>query len=283
MLSAGDQVVANGAGDVIKLGGGYSPLLSVWNGNVITANGAGDTISVGNASSSFLGLNVAGVILATNAMIHASGANDTITFLTANDNGDPVAFYTYSQVDGGGTGATTNGIGANSTVSYADNATLAFLGFTPSENVWVRGDLAGTAAADGSVNMITLKNVVHASGDQVTFANLNASGAVLGETWLGQVNVSSVSTLADALNLAAATAAMSSQAGGANTPAGVMAASTGLIDWFQFGGNTYIVEAINGLNTTATHTGLAAGDEVIKIVGLVNLSGDFLAGNTVTL
>jgi hypothetical protein len=283
MLSAGDQVVANGAGDVIKLGGGYSPLTATWNGNVITANGAGDTISVGNASSTFLGLNFAGVILATNAMIHASGANDTITFLTANDNGDPVAFYTYSQVDGGGTGATTNGIGANSTVSYADNATLAGFGGTPTENVWVRGDLAGAPAADGSVSMITLKNVVHASGDQVTFANLNASGAVLGETWLGQVNVSSVSTLADALNLAAATAAMSSQAGGANTAAGVMAASTGLIDWFQFGGNTYIVEAINGLNTTATHTGLAAGDEVIKIVGLVNLSGDFLAGNTVTL
>jgi hypothetical protein len=97
---------------------------------------------------------------------------------------------------------------------------------------------------------------------------------------LGQVNVSSVSTLSDALNLAAATAAMSSQAGGANTAAGVMAASTGLIDWFQFGGNTYIVEAINGSNGAATHTGLAAGDEVIKIVGLVDLSGDGITGGT---
>jgi hypothetical protein len=183
-------------------------------------------------------------------------------------------------VDGGGTGATTNGIGANSTVSYADNKTLAGFGGGPAENVWVRGDLAGTPAADGTVNMITLKNVVHGFGDQVTFSNLNASGTLLTEAWLGQVNVSSVSTLSDALNLAAATAAMSSQAGGVNTAAGVMAASTGLIDWFQFGGNTYIVEAINGSNGAATHTGLAAGDEVIKIVGLVDLSGDGITGGT---
>ena len=48
-------------------------------------------------------------------------------------------------------------------------------------------------------------------------------------------------------------------------------ANTGVIDWFQYGGNTYVVEAINTTGTAATHAALAATDEVIKIVGLVSL------------
>jgi hypothetical protein len=247
LASVGDTVTANGAGDKITLGGGT---------NTVTANGSGDTISVGNLT---LGANVA-----AQQIIHASGAGSTISFAAAGSDGTAITFSNVNLVDGGPGGLT--GIGANSSVTFG----TAIGGGTV---VAVTGDLTG-ATSGGAFNFITLNNVVHGGGDFITFGNANTSGTVLAETFLGQVNVSSATTLAQALDLAAATAAMSAQAGGANTAAGVMAGSTGLIDWFQFGGNTYIVEAINGSNTAATHTALGTGDEVIKITGLVDLTGD---------
>ena len=51
-----------------------------------------------------------------------------------------------------------------------------------------------------------------------------------------------------------------------------------MIDWFQLGGNTYIVEAINTTASAASHPALAATDEVIKITGLVSLSGESSGG-----
>ena len=56
-----------------------------------------------------------------------------------------------------------------------------------------------------------------------------------------------------------------------------------MIDWFQYGGNTYVVEAINTTGSAAIHAALAATDEVIKIVGLVNLGGASLVGHALTL
>ena len=49
--------------------------------------------------------------------------------------------------------------------------------------------------------------------------------------------------------------------------------NTGVIDWFQYGGNTYLVEAVNFAASAAAHAALAATDEIIKIVGLVSLEG----------
>jgi len=60
-----------------------------------------------------------------------------------------------------------------------------------------------------------------------------------------------------------------------------------VVDWFQFGGNTYIVEAVNSANSGKTaHTALGANDVVIKIVGLVDLTpsaGAFGGGHTLVL
>jgi hypothetical protein len=55
-------------------------------------------------------------------------------------------------------------------------------------------------------------------------------------------------------------------------------AKTGLADWFQYGGNTYIVEAVNTGPTSAAHAALGVHDEVIKLTGLVdanNVQMDF--------
>jgi hypothetical protein len=90
------------------------------------------------------------------------------------------------------------------------------------------------------------------------------------------MNVSSASSLAHALDMAVgdATATQSN---------GQIAANTGVIAWFQYSGNTYVIEAINTTSGAAAHTTLTATDEVVKIVGLVSLSGESLSAHTLTL
>ena len=87
------------------------------------------------------------------------------------------------------------------------------------------------------------------------------------------VNVSAASSLAQALDLAAAAA----QSGGH------ISASTGVIEWFQYSGNTYAVEAVNAGTSAASHPALASTDEVIKIIGLVDLSAANHVGHALTL
>ena len=56
-------------------------------------------------------------------------------------------------------------------------------------------------------------------------------------------------------------------------------ANTGILSWFQFSGNTYVVEATNATAAAATHAGLQAGDTVVKLAGLVDVShATLLAG-----
>jgi len=84
-----------------------------------------------------------------------------------------------------------------------------------------------------------------AVGDKITFVNQGA------ETFAAtKLNVNAATTLTDALNIAAA--------GDGST--------NGAISWFQYGGNTYIVED-NSAGAT-----FGAGDIVVKLTGLVDLS-----------
>ena len=114
-------------------------------------------------------------------------------------------------------------------------------------------------------------NVHGGAGDLIVFNN--AISEILAGT--SAVNVSSATSLAHALDLAAASAA--------SFQGGTIAAHSGVIDWFQYGGNTYVVEAINDGATAATHNALAATDEVLKIVGLVSLTTESLSLHTLTL
>ncbi|MGH7227430.1 MAG: penicillin-binding transpeptidase domain-containing protein, partial [Gemmataceae bacterium] len=140
----------------------------------------------------------------------------------------------------------------------------------------ITGDLTGATTSGGTsttgIAMTTLGNVVDASGDKIIFNN--ATTEVLART--NALNVSSATSLAHALDLAASDAALS-QSGDK------IAAHTGVVDWFQYSGDTYVVEAINSTGASASHTALAATDAVVQIVGVVNLNGEVLAGHTLTL
>lgn len=257
-------IVANGAGDTFNLARGA---------NTLTANGAGDVIKVGV-------LTTAAAAIADAQTINANGVGDTITFQTAATNGAAITFTGVIAVSGGNGGA--SGIGLNDTVNFG-NSTAG------TETVTITGDFTGATTSGGTtttgIAMTTLGNVTAANAafDFLVLNNATGAGA---ETLAGgagtlagaEVNVASAGSLAQALDMAASYAALGSQAGGGNTPAGVMAPRTGIVDWFQYGGNTYVVEALNATAANATHAALATNDTVVKIVGLVDLSAGVLGG-----
>lgn len=136
----------------------------------------------------------------------------------------------------------------------------------------VAGDTYGSSGAytvindadfvlsDGVDNAITLDFTGTATNVALASASAN-----------GQVNVSGVSTLADALNLAASTTVDAN---------GTVAGNTGLISWFHFNGDTYVVEVVNSTGVAATQTGIDSNDVVVKFSGLVDFSGaTFSAAN----
>jgi hypothetical protein len=246
--TAGGAITANGAGDTINAANGA---------NTITANGAGDKIILGVVSTG-------GAITAVQT-IHASGAADTITFATKAADGTAITWGAGSTADGGNG---TTGIGDNDTINFGNNTGGG------SERIVLTGDLTGATTSGSTttagIAMTILGNVVDASGGQIAFNNAAT------EVLAGTVNVSSASSLAHALDMAVgdATATQSNSQ---------IAANTGVIAWFQYGGNTYVIEAINTTSSAAAHTTLTATDEVVKIVGLVSLSGESLSAHTLTL
>ena len=250
--TAGGTITANGAGDAINAANGA---------NTITANGAGDHINLGVVST--------GTSLTAPQIIHAAGAGDIITFATTAADATAVTWGAgaSSTVDGG---SSSTGIGVNDTINFGNNTASG------SQTVVLTGDQTGATTSGGTstsgIAMTTLGNVVDSKGDLIVFNNATTELLVRSSA----VNVTSANSLAHALDMAASAAA-ASQSGGA------IGAHTGVIDWFQYGGNTYLVEAINAANAAAVHAALTATDEIIKIVGLVNLSGETLAGHALTL
>jgi hypothetical protein len=217
--------------------------------NIIVANGTGDIITVGDATNG-VGANA----------ITAQGAGDTVTFL--------------------GTQA-----GGTSTVLVGSNAVITFGTTTGagSEQIQVTNATTG-ATASGTFAFTTLNAAVDSGTghQQILFGTVGTTheGLAGASVEASLVNVASVTTLAGALNLAASQAAIAVQPN-PNLPGfAQLQPGDGVIDWFQFQGNTYIVEATNPGATAASHAALAATDVVVKIAGLVDIgaNGTFTPG-----
>jgi hypothetical protein len=242
--AATGSIVASGNGDIINAAGGA---------NTISANETGDTINLGMVAT---GASTTGF-----QTIHAAGMGDVITFATTAADGTAVTWAGASTVDGGNNSI---GIGANSTVSFGTYASGG------KETATVIGDLAGETTADGTsttgIAAITLDNVHDAARDQIVFDNATT------EVLAGKVDVSLATTLAHALDMAAADAAASQNGG-------EIAAHAGVIDWFQYD----ILEAVNGTGSPGTHSALEATDALVEVTGSASLREESLAGHTLTL
>jgi hypothetical protein len=244
---------------------------------VITANGNGNTISQASGT---------GIVTIT-----ANGSADTITVLSTVAGNTITATGSNDVITIGSGGYTINGgqtaIGSGQTISVSSSVTqtvanaitvgptaVVTLGTADIDDTVTLISSAKTGTtSSGAYNFTTIKNFAAnnaaAGSDKVVFSNaavwLDATGANTGA--LNVVNVSAATTLAQALDTAASKAAAAGQ------PA------VGVADWFQYGGDTYVVE-VTGADHPAT--GLAATDFVVKLVGLHDLSNATLVAGTLT-
>lgn len=268
-------------------------------GDTIYASGAGDTITIGDSSHAIAG----------NATIVASGTGDTITLTNAAGHTYQIAAAASGDtisVDGGTVNLgsvlnQSNGfygqLGSNDTINlgsgndtlWVGNSSTVHLGtaatpFSGTVALSVQGDLTGATSAGSYAETVVTGADQLSAHLSISFNNVNVAGTALSEGFAGgnavnsQVNVASATTLAQALDLAVSQASvLNAQLGGgsATTVAnGVLQqkAGTGLIDYFHFQGNTYIVEANNASTSNAAHTALAAGDVVIELTGNVDVT-----------
>ena len=245
-------IQAGGAGDHISVIGGIDP--------EIGAPGAGDTITVAAFSgTAYLQGNENGHINDTSSPAISLGAGDTISVGDAAHPGGDAQMW----------------VGANSTINLTAGAFA---------DVHLLGDTAGA-----SLTNLTTINGVSVGGADVRLHFNDTNTAITTEAWAGGtsenslVNVSGAASLAAALNLAASQAAVEDQQFDTgtnttvlnqNTTAAVLQlnAHTGLVDWFQFGGNTFVVEAVNSTATPAAHEALGTNDIVVELTGIVDVS-----------
>jgi hypothetical protein len=224
----------------------------------VYASGAGDTFTT-------LDLSAINTIYATGAnnvfnldglndAVYAGGANDVFNVVRDDATGvDVEDYYINGNPSGVANDNYTGGVGANAVINQADTLESAV-------TVNLEGTFTGGTSA--SYNFTTLNNA--SANDNLLFNNYSNSGT---ETYIGQVNVASATTLAQALDLAAAVASASDSSGKMK-----VAAYSGVIDWFQFDGNTYIVETVNQSGNAAAQTGINANDVVVELTGLVDLT-----------
>ena len=245
-------IQAGGAGDHISVIGGIDP--------EIGAPGAGAAITVAAFSgTAYLQGNENGHINDTSSPAISLGAGDTISVGDAAHPGGDAQMW----------------VGANSTINLTAGAFA---------DVHLLGDTAGA-----SLTNLTTINGVSVGGADVRLHFNDTNTAITTEAWAGGtsenslVNVSGAASLAAALNFAASQAAVEDQQFDTGTNTTVLnqnttaamlqlKAHTGLVDWFQFGGNTFVVEAVNSTATTTTHAALGENDIVVELTGIVDVS-----------
>lgn len=198
-----------------------------------------------SAATGIVTLDTTNAGLATAGLTVTTGsANDVLTFAQAVTVSSGAGNDTITL---GGASTVDAGLGNDTITISAHASTVTLGGGTDSVNVTL---------SVGATNFTTIADTIGA-GDSLTFKNQAA------ETFTSaKLNVNAATTLTDALNIAAA--------GDGST--------NGAISWFQYGGNTYVVED-NSAGAT-----FGAADIVVKLTGLIDLSTASGAGtNVITL
>jgi hypothetical protein len=292
-VDSGALVGASGLGDTLTLVGGgiaqpaWQAVASIVQGSQVAADvvaAAGDSQSAFDLA--FDTLNSAGPSVPA-AADSSLGANDVINI------GDPAGVTPTTAIAWLGTNSTVNitegPSGGSSTTTTAD--------------IWVTGDVTG-ATSSGAYAYETIN--WPAGTLNLYFFNEPNEGWAGGSAANSAVDVSAATSLANALDIAASGAAVLNasfassasvvalsnltdspgtiglvdwfQYGGNTYVTQVnsqfeLQGNTGLVDWFIYGGNTYVVETNNGTAAAASHPALGAGDVVIELVGVHNLDG----------
>lgn len=252
-------IVASGAGDIFTQG----TAINVGTGAVnLTASGAGTTISLSNGVNTIVANGAGNMIsVGTGTNTITATGSDTTTVIAAN------------------AAVTTVTVGTNAKVTVATN-----------DVVKVNGAVSGGDSANFAKTTVTFAATTVSTGTIIDFDD-NAAGvtySLLGTSAANsQVNVATATSLAAALDMAANHTLLTQDQGVIATATvvaggGALAANTGEITWFQYGGDTYLVAMVNDTSVAVQQTKLDANDIVVKLVGLHDLTGsnfEFIAGS----
>jgi S-layer protein len=255
--SAVTVTVSGNAGFNASTGLGATTLTS-FDASGVTATGAGGAVTLTTgalAAAADLkggaGTNTINAALATKAVTITGGAGlDALSGGAGDDviNGGDGGTTGVGLVGGAGADTITGGSGTDTITGGAGADTLTG-GAGADTFVFTTAGGISTATSMDVITDLT----VGATGDSVTLIDqgteVGGSGTILTAT---VTDVSIAGTILEALNL------VSGGNGGTN----------GIVNWFQFGGDTYLVNDLSASTSFVNGT-----DQVIKITGLVDLDG----------
>jgi len=245
--------------DTISAGDGFNTITEAHGNNVITAGAGHNVIVAGDGNNTItLGTIKAGAA----STVGITGGNNTIVSGDVTGTGHITVTET---VAGGNNTITLGGGAADSVVVLGGNNTI-----TVGNGA---GDAVTVGAGVNTVNLGTgagdIVNITGPSAAAGTFTTVNgiASSDILHFTAVttnaGVLGAAVTSGVADFFTL---------------TNAASAGAVAGHVSWFQFGGDTYVVEDNNAAGTFT-----AGSDVIIKLAGIHDLSHAVAAGNTITL
>ena len=236
------------------------------------------------------GANTVVASAATAAVTYTGGTGaDTVTISNAKNNVVSVGDGANSVVLGSGNNTVTGGKDADTVVATSGNNTVSLgngansFTATSGDNTYTGGTGVDTVTVGGGKNVITL-------GTGADVVNFSAAGA----------NVNSYSTIADAhsgvtislidhgtetsslTKVTLANTAVFQDYANAVVQAGGNASTNGYVGWFQFNGDTYVVESLH--DGSGVNASFANGtDVIVKLAGLVDLSTATVTGNSIVL
>ena len=235
----------SGAGDTVSLGAAVTDTITAsGKGLTLTTTVAGTVLDVKGATATN-----ATVTMYSNSVTHTSNAGNNTIKVGANSH---VTLGTAAQ-----TTANTITAGASSVITLDKHVGTDGVATT----ITITGDTTG-APSSGLYQMTTINN----AADNATTthgANIIAAlGGTANHATVAAINVASATTsLSAALDIAA------KEDGGV--------AGMAYVDWFQYGGNTYVFEHVG-----AAENAMSSNDYVVKLTGIVDLTKFAIVNNT---
>lgn len=162
-------------------------------------------------------------------------------------------------------GITVKGGTGNDTITT--NASSATLTGTGGNDKYVVSATIAASAVDATTAATKMTTITDFNaGDMLDFTGF-AAGAGVTSLTKAQTDIATATNLTNAINLALENAAVN---------------AAGKAAWFQYGGNTYVVNQ-GAADTAGAANDFTAADAIVKLTGLVDLTNATVSGNVLTL
>ncbi len=250
---------------------------------------SGALAAAATVKGSATGTNTIDASAATAAVTYTGGSGaDAVTITTAKNNVLTLGDGNNTAALGAGNNTVTAGKGAdtvtvgngNNTVSLGDGANSFTAG--SGNNTYTGGSGVDTVTVGGGVNNLTLGT----GADVVTLtsagANVNTYTTIVDPHSGVQIALGNIGTeIFGSTKVTLAATAVFQDYANAVVQAGGNASTNAYFGWFQFNGDTYLVESVH--DGASTPSFVNGSDVIIKLTGLVDLSAATQAGHIFTL